>query len=142
MREPVEWSPPEFVMPDDPGPITVMNRCFRNEDHVICPVARGLIPGSPEKALRRLVNPRDPELIPFLVKAAASIPHRVLMTTRNLKVIRAVASQFRNSGYIQHLARERERILIQRKTSPEGSSRRKKALENQRSERVPQKAVA
>lgn len=141
-RDPVEWTPPEFVMPDDPGPITVMNRCFRNEDHVICPVARGLIPRNPEEALKRLINPKDPELISFMIKTAASIPHKVLRTTRSLRVIRAVSSQFRNSGYIQHLARERGRILIERRTCPEGSSRRKEALENRRSERVPQKAVA
>jgi hypothetical protein len=104
MREPVEWTPPEFTMPDDPGPITVMNRCFRNEDHVICPVARGLIPRNPDEALMLLVNPKDPELIPFLVKADASIPHKVLMITRSLRVIQEVASQFRDSRYIQHLA--------------------------------------
>jgi hypothetical protein len=127
MREPVEWTPPEFVMPDDPGPVTVMNRCFRNEDHVICPVTRGLIPRDPEEALKRLVNLKDPELISFMIKVASSVPHKVLKTTKSLRVIRAVASQFKNSGYIQHLARERARILIER---------RKKALENRRSERV------
>lgn len=133
MRDPVEWTPPEFLMPDDPGPIRVMNRCYKNQDHVICPVARGLIPGNPHEALRRLIDPKDPELIPLLVRAAASIPHRVLMTTRSLKVIQTLASQFRNSEYIQRLARERGRILA------EGL---KKLTKHRTSERVPQEAAA
>lgn len=142
MREPVEWTPPEFTMPDDPGPITVMNRCFRNEDHVISPVARWLIPRDPDEALRRLVNPKDPELIPFLVKTAGSIPHKVLMTTKSLRVIREIASQFKDSRYIQHLAKERGRILIERRKSHLGSYSMKKARQNRRSGRVLQEVVA
>jgi hypothetical protein len=80
---------------------------------------------NPQEALKRLIDLEDPELISFMIKVASSIPHKVLKTTRSLRVIRAVASQFKNSGYIQHLAGERGRVLIER---------RKKVLENRKRE--------
>ena len=107
-REYVPFTDPGFSMPLDPGPISVRVRCFPNVDHVLCPLATGMVPFKTvredgnvsrvpdvDKIRRILDGPHaDPEQVEAIVLFYQDRLHDVIRKTKNPRVLDLIRRKF------------------------------------------------